>query len=93
MLTVAIVTFNSRTTIQRTLDSILENESRRLPIKTVVVDNCSTDGTREFIAGYAAQHDHVSLLQNSRNTGFASGHNLALAQIDSDYHVILSQRF
>ena len=88
MLTIAIVTFNSRNTIQRTLDSILKHVSGQIPFQLVIVDNCSTDDTPDIIAGYTEQHENVSLIQNRRNAGFACGHNLAMKRMDSDYHVI-----
>jgi GT2 family glycosyltransferase len=88
MLTTAIVTFNSRDTIGRTLESILAQTPECLPQALLIVDNCSTDGTPDVIAEYAQGHGRVSLIRNSRNIGFARAHNQALALIDSEFHVI-----
>jgi hypothetical protein len=88
MLSAAIVTFNSRNTSGRTLDSILAQAEGASPLKLVVVDNCSTDGTADIVAGYAARYQQISLIRNRHNSGFAKAHNLALARIGSRYHVI-----
>ena len=88
MLTVAIVTFNSRDTIQSTLESILAQDAGGLPKAVIIIDNCSTDGTPDIISDLFAGRNQVRLIKNSRNTGFASAHNQALSLVESDYHVV-----
>lgn len=66
---IVIVTWNSRGTIEACLSSIPEGS----PV--VVVDNGSTDGTREWLA-----QSGVTLLTPDRNLGFGTACNLGAAR-------------
>jgi GT2 family glycosyltransferase len=71
---VSIVTFNSRTHIGRCLDALLEQQGVRLDV--VVVDNHSSDGTREILRDYRGR---IRVIRNARNAGFAAAQNQAIA--------------
>ena len=77
---VAIVTFNSRRYISRCLDAVLKQEG--VPLETVVVDNGSTDGTREILAGFG---NRIHTVLNTRNVGFAAAQNQAIAAGSGDW--------
>jgi len=87
-LSIAIVTYNSARTIQPALDSILRYLPEGRPAAIVVVDNHSTDGTRERLHPYARRHRNFSLIHNRVNRGFGAAHNQAASVADSAYHVI-----
>jgi len=67
---VSIVTYNSSQYIGRCLDALLAQRGVRLDV--VVVDNASTDTTREILAAY---HGRIRILQNRTNAGFAAAQN------------------
>jgi glycosyltransferase involved in cell wall biosynthesis len=48
------------------LDSILASEHPRADLEVLVVDGRSDDGTREIVAGYAARHPAIRLLDNPK---------------------------
>jgi hypothetical protein len=50
-----------------------------------IVDNGSTDGTREYLR----QLDWVTLIENEKNEGFVRGNNQGIAQTPPDYDVLL----
>lgn len=52
-----------------------------------VADNGSTDGSQEWIS---SEFSNVNLIRLEKNHGFAEGYNLALAQIDAQYYVLLN---
>ncbi len=87
-LSIAVVTYNSARTIQPTLDSILRHLPEDVPARIVVVDNHSTDSTRERLQTYIQQHQDLSLIHNPANRGFGPAHNQAISVVDSTYHVI-----
>lgn len=53
----------------------------------IVADNGSTDGSLGYIR---KMFPGVRIIDNERNTGFASGYNLALKHVDSDYYILLN---
>jgi GT2 family glycosyltransferase len=56
-------------------------------LEVVVVDNASTDGTREILAGFDGR---VRVILNSRNTGFAAAQNQAVALTRSHWVLTLN---
>jgi GT2 family glycosyltransferase len=73
MLSVLIVSWNTRELLRKCLASIEEHKSSH-PREVIVVDNASSDGT----AGMVSEHfPWVRLIANPKNTGYAAGNNLA----------------
>lgn len=90
-----IPAYNASNTIVRTMDSILKI---RIPVEhmeIIVVDDCSTDSTREVVRKYAQMHPQVQLLCQPENhrQGAARNRGLAIAKgdfvmfVDSDDYV------
>jgi glycosyltransferase involved in cell wall biosynthesis len=72
-ISVIIAAYNAEHTIAETLDSIL---AQTLPAaEVIVVDDCSTDGTRDVVRRYP----RVTLIQQPRNAGPAAARNVAAA--------------
>src|SRR5690349_15398819 len=82
---VTIVTYNSSRFIRRCLDSVLEQTYPSLEI--VVVDNASSDGTRDILETFESR---CRILYNDENTGFAAGQNQAIASTESDWVLTLN---
>ncbi|MBP6977224.1 MAG: glycosyltransferase family 2 protein [Lentimicrobiaceae bacterium] len=53
----------------------------------IIADNGSTDGSIGYIR---KAFPKVRIIDNKRNTGFASGYNRALKLVDADYYVLLN---
>ncbi|MBI4863972.1 MAG: glycosyltransferase family 2 protein [Candidatus Riflebacteria bacterium] len=80
LLTVAVVTFNSIHDLPACLDSLREGGTGR--VRTVVVDNASTDGTAELVRhGYPA----VELEENRVNRGYGAALNQVLRTTRTPY--------
>lgn len=86
VVTIVIVTHSVRADLERCLASIAEHAG--LPVRTIVVDNASTDDTLAFVR---AHHAGVELVELARNEGTAArDYGLRLAEsrytmfIDSD---------
>ncbi|MDR9857982.1 glycosyltransferase family 2 protein [Paenibacillus sp. VCA1] len=86
---VHIVTFNSEEDIQECLNAVI---AQTYPVQQiVVVDNHSSDRTLEkvFSMGEDLQ-DKLLVIPNEENTGFAPGHNQAIAATNSEYVLVLN---
>lgn len=62
-------------------------------IHVVVVDNNSGDGSVERIAGWIAEQTPpvpVTLVKSTENSGYSGGHNLGMAAIRAESHLILN---
>ena len=80
-LTVVVVSFNSASVIRECLTSI----SLKLPI--ILVDNGSTDHTVE--EARLARPD-AKIIKNGVNMGYGIANNVGLAQVDTEYGMILN---
>ena len=70
------------------LDSIAAHTPERHEL--ILVDNGSPDDTAAFLERYAAEHDHVRVVLNRRNAGFAAGCNQGLALSRGDAVLLLN---
>ncbi len=68
---VVIVTYRSERVVGACLSSLIEHLASDAPI--VVVDNASTDGTKEVVRRFAPR---VRLIEGERNVGFGAANNL-----------------
>jgi GT2 family glycosyltransferase len=87
VVTVAIVTYCSRIELPACLDSLLESD---IPIKIVVIDNGSSDGTLELAQDYACRFNHVLAVASGGNIGLAAGNNIVIPYIEGDYALMLN---
>lgn len=81
---IVIVTFNGMQWIERCLTSAKAYQ-------VVVVDNCSTDGTQQYIK---KQHPEIVLLEQEDNLGFGKANNIGISfalKENSDYVFLLNQ--
>ncbi len=86
ILTVVIVAYKSDDHIGACIESVLE-AGRTTPLKIVVVDNASHDGTVELIRN---RYPEVEVIENSENAGFARGVNQGVAAAEGRYLMILN---
>ena len=82
---VSITTFNSARYIRRCLDAVLEQQGVLLEV--VVVDNASTDATREILKNYRGA---IRVIYNRRNEGFAAAQNQAIRASRAEWVLCLN---
>ena len=85
---VAVLTYNHEAYIRQCLDSILA-QVVDFPYEIVVVDDCSTDSTRDILREYAQAHAHIRLHLNSENQGISRNNNLILSLCQGTYVAML----
>ena len=79
---IIIVSYNSKSYLAGCLGAVVQTVPAECEI--IVVDNASVDGSADYVA---ATFPRVHLIRSSRNTGFAEGMNLAVAQATGHYVV------
>jgi teichuronic acid biosynthesis glycosyltransferase TuaG len=89
MSAVSIVTpaYNAARHLPATIDSVLGQGYRDWEM--LVVDDCSTDGTRELVARYAARDPRILLIAQPRNGGPARARQAAVEQAQGRYVAFL----
>lgn len=88
ILYVVIVTYNPREWIKNCFESL---QNSTIPLKTIVIDNGSTDGSQEIIKGNFPKVDFV---QSERNLGFGKANNIGIKRAydaGADYVFLLNQ--
>jgi len=86
MLSVCVVTYNSRNVVLETLRSLAE-AAGLVPMTVFVSDNASDDGTCHAVQ---ESFPFVRLIQNEVNRGYGGANNAVLPLLDSDYHLVLN---
>ena len=82
-LSVCIPSYNQAQYIRAALDSVLEQAYADFEL--LVIDDCSTDGTREIVAGYAARDQRVRMIANTVNRGMVCNWNACLEEARGEY--------
>ncbi len=93
VITVATVTYNAVTTLERTLQSVAEQDYPR--IEHLIVDGRSTDGTLSLVQGYVERNmqravPHAIRLVSEHDEGLYDAMNKALQMATGDYIVFLN---
>ena len=85
-ITASIVTYNSADEIDILMAS-LQNCSSFGDMTIYVIDNASKDGTTSLIR---KKYPWARIIESTENLGFGKGHNLAIRNIHSEYHLIVN---
>ena len=81
---VVITTFNRKGLISRAIDSVLIQEFT--PQKIIIVDDCSTDGTLNYVE---ETYPQCVLLRSKKNSGPSVCRNIGIETSCSEYVIIL----
>jgi GT2 family glycosyltransferase len=83
---VVILNFNGKNYLEKFLPNIIHYSAGE-GIKVIVADNNSTDSSVEFLR---QNYPHIELIILDKNYGYTGGYNKALAQIESEYYILLN---
>lgn len=88
---IIILTYNNWNLTKQCLTSI-ECNTDYLNYEVIIVDNYSTDGSREFLTEYVKNksEDKYKLILNDNNKGFSAGNNVGLKAATGDVFIILN---
>jgi GT2 family glycosyltransferase len=85
---IVVVTRDNLAFLRLCLESVLAGTEP--PFELIVVDNTSSDGTREYLARLAERNSDVRLIFNDSNRGFAGGCNQGTAVARGEVIVLLN---
>lgn len=83
---VVILNWNGKRLLEEFLPSIIKYTNSAIA-DIVIADNASTDSSLAFIRQH---YPSLSIIELSENYGYADGYNQALAQIDTQYSILLN---
>ncbi len=84
-----VLTYNNLEITKMCIKSIFEKTAYP-NYELIVVDNCSTDGTRAYLTKLAEEQPNVKVILNDKNIGFAAGNNVGIKNTDGAYIVLLN---
>ncbi|MDQ0193758.1 glycosyltransferase family 2 protein [Paenibacillus wynnii] len=91
IVSIVILTFNQIEYTQKCLASLLE--CTKTPYELIIVDNCSTDRTPEFLESFCIEKQNdipVVLIKNNKNQGYAKGCNQGIHASTAPYICLLN---
>jgi GT2 family glycosyltransferase/glycosyltransferase involved in cell wall biosynthesis len=89
LVSVIIVTYNNLKLTEACLSSV-DKHSQYANLEIIVVDNASTDGSKEFLEGWVVGSSNRKLILNTDNRGFSAANNQGLAIAKGEYLVLLN---
>lgn len=84
---VVILNWNGQSLLKKFLPTVIESVKNMPEASIYVADNGSNDGSVAFVR---KEYPEVNLITFQKNHGFAGGYNRALAQIETEYYVLLN---
>lgn len=82
-LSIILPTYNIEKYIETTVASVLQQTYRN--IELIIVDDCSSDRTREILTTYAESDKRIKLIFNKQNIGPGAARNLGISQASGEY--------
>jgi len=90
IITISLVVWNGKQYLSKCLDSIANQQFQDFEL--LILDNGSTDGTREFLEQLNAEKYHIRTIEYlPKNIGFAAGHNSLFRQAQGEFVFCLNQ--
>lgn len=86
LVTIVITCFNSQNTIERAVNSALEQDWQNVEI--IIIDDCSTDESFNILTKISSRESRINLLRNNSNLGYPSSLNKAISQSKGEFIAI-----
>lgn len=86
-ITVIIPTYNRAATLTRAVDSVLCQTIG--PVRVLIVDDASTDGTQALLQVLAAAHENITVLRQETNSGACAARNRGILEASTPYIAFL----
>ncbi len=83
LITIGISSFNALNTIEKAISSALRQSWKNIEI--IVVDDCSYDGTYEFLKELSKQNKQIKIFRNSKNFGIGYVRNRIISKANGEF--------
>ena len=88
-LSIIILNYNAKNYLKECLDSI-KGSKVNFKYEVILVDNVSTDGSREDIENIYSKNPNTKTVLNTENSGFSKGNNLGVKKSTGRYVLFLN---
>ena len=89
-ISVVIPVYNAEDDISNAIDSIINQTFGFENIELILIDDASTDGSKDIIKHYQKNHDNINLVELESNSGLpGKPRSLGIDYVTSDYIVFL----
>jgi GT2 family glycosyltransferase len=86
---VIVVNWNRRSLLEACLDSLVQPQGAAFEV--IVVDNGSSDGSADFVTGYARSSPFpIRLIANPENRGFCAANNQGIREARGEFAALLN---
>jgi glycosyltransferase involved in cell wall biosynthesis/pyruvate-formate lyase-activating enzyme len=86
---IIIPTFNTEKHIEDCLNSVYANTRKGVQFEVLVIDDCSTDSTRELAINYQKDHENLILLKTETKAGPGVARNVGVKNASGDWILFL----
>ena len=86
---IVILTYNNLDFTKNCLVS-MERFNNYENCEVIIVDNLSSDGTREYLTEYEQSRENIKVILHDENSGFAGGNNIGIKASSGDYVILLN---
>jgi len=83
LVSVLMSTYNSEKTLERALDSILNQSYKN--IEFLICNDGSTDNTKKILEKYSNLHEQIEIINNKNNVGLTKSLNLLINKYKGDF--------
>lgn len=87
ILSIVVPTYNCAEFLPRCLDSLINQSLKN--IKIIVVDDASTDMTKNILEFYIQAHCQIEVISNANNKGTGLSRNIGLSYVNTRYTAFL----
>lgn len=87
LISIIVPCYNVENYLVRCLDSLLSQTYEN--IEVIMVEDCSTDNTREIVRSYAKKYDNFKAIYNKKNGGLGNARNVGIDSAKTEYIAFL----
>ena len=89
-LSIIILNFNAKEFLKNCVQSIKDSDLKGISNEIILVDNLSTDGSRELIIDFSQRDKSCTAVLNLSNLGFSKGNNQGIRKASGKYVLFLN---